>query len=145
MKDMQDDASKEGNDVDAAIICLPTPKQTKFTPSKTNGRRPRQCLQRGRYVPENAPVVGPKRADQAFADLRSQPHAALRQSKEAVNRWEGSKQLLVVTMESFCRKVAKSNHHYQEGEGARPHPHSPRPTHPATLEDDERRGPKQPR
>jgi hypothetical protein len=89
-----------------------------------------------RYVPKNAPVVGPKRADQAFVDLRSQPHAALRQSKEVVNRWKGSKQLLAVTIENFCRKAAKSDHHYQEGEGARLHPHSPRPAHPATLEDD---------
>jgi hypothetical protein len=47
MKDMQDDASKEGNDVDAAIIRLPTLKQTKFSPGKTNGWRPKQHLQRG--------------------------------------------------------------------------------------------------
>jgi hypothetical protein len=42
MNDMQDDASKEGNDVDAAIIRLPTPKQTKHSPGKTNGRRPKR-------------------------------------------------------------------------------------------------------
>jgi hypothetical protein len=47
MKDMQDDASKEGNDVNAAIIRLPTQKQTKFSLGKTNERRPKQRLQRG--------------------------------------------------------------------------------------------------
>jgi hypothetical protein len=47
MKDMQDDASKEGNDVVGAIICLPTQKHTKFSPGKTKGWRPKQRLQRG--------------------------------------------------------------------------------------------------
>jgi hypothetical protein len=36
MKDMQDDASKERNDIDAAIIRLPTPKQTKFSHGKSH-------------------------------------------------------------------------------------------------------------
>jgi hypothetical protein len=52
MKDMQDDASMERNDVDAAIIRLPTPKHTKFTPGKTNARRLRQRLQRGEVSSE---------------------------------------------------------------------------------------------
>jgi hypothetical protein len=47
MKDMQDDASKKGNDVDAAIIRLPNHKQTKISPGKTNGWRSKQRLQRG--------------------------------------------------------------------------------------------------
>jgi hypothetical protein len=47
MKDKQDDASREGNDADAAIIRLPTPKQTKFSLRKINGRRSKQRLQRG--------------------------------------------------------------------------------------------------
>jgi hypothetical protein len=41
MKDMQDDASKEGNDIDATIIRLPTQKQTKFSSGKTIGQRPK--------------------------------------------------------------------------------------------------------
>jgi hypothetical protein len=44
-KDMQDDASKEGNNVDAAIISLPTQKQTKLSHGKTNGWRSKPSLQ----------------------------------------------------------------------------------------------------
>jgi hypothetical protein len=36
-KDMKDDSSIEGNDANAAIIRLLTKKQTKLSPSSTNG------------------------------------------------------------------------------------------------------------
>jgi hypothetical protein len=43
---MQYEASKARNDANTAIICLPTKEHTKFSPSKTNGRRPKQHLVR---------------------------------------------------------------------------------------------------
>jgi hypothetical protein len=60
---MQDDALKEGN---TAIIRLPTKEQTKISPSKTNGRRPKQRLHRGEIHSENAPVVGPMKPNHVF-------------------------------------------------------------------------------
>jgi hypothetical protein len=38
---MQNDAYKEGNDANVAIIRLPTKEQTKLSLGKTNGRRPK--------------------------------------------------------------------------------------------------------
>jgi hypothetical protein len=38
-----------------------------------------------RYVPKDAPVVGPMRPDQAFTGLQNQLHAAYHQSLEGVN------------------------------------------------------------
>jgi hypothetical protein len=63
------EASKEGNDTNTAIIHLPMKEQTKLSPGKTNGRRPKQHLQRGEIHFENTPVVGPMKPDYAFACL----------------------------------------------------------------------------
>jgi hypothetical protein len=79
-----------------------------------------------RYVPKNAPIVGPTRADQDFASLRSQLHATHCQSREVVNRWKGSKQLLVATMENFCRKGGQERPPLPGG--GRSSPASPLPT-----------------
>jgi hypothetical protein len=41
---MTDDASKEGNNINAAIIRLSTKERTKLSPGKANGWRPKQRL-----------------------------------------------------------------------------------------------------
>jgi hypothetical protein len=48
---MQDDATKDENDTNAAIIRLPTKEQTKLSPSKTDGHTPKQHLQQGEVHP----------------------------------------------------------------------------------------------
>jgi hypothetical protein len=66
------------------------------------------------------------RADQAFASLRSQLHAAHRQSREAVKRWKDSKLLLVTTKKSLCRKGGQERPPLPGG--GRSSPASPLPT-----------------
>jgi hypothetical protein len=65
-KDMQDDASKEGNEAIANNIRLPTKVQTKLSLGKTNGRRLRQCLQRGEICLGDASIVGPMKWNRAM-------------------------------------------------------------------------------
>jgi hypothetical protein len=72
---MQDVASREGNDVDAAIICLPTLKQTKFSPGKTNGWRPKQCLQRSEVRSEERTHC---RSDESGPRFRKPPEPTSR-------------------------------------------------------------------
>jgi hypothetical protein len=66
MKVLQDDASKEGNDVDASIIRLPTQKQTKFSLGKTNERRSKQRLQRGEVRSEKRTRCRPDKTGPSF-------------------------------------------------------------------------------
>jgi hypothetical protein len=100
---MQDDASKEVNDANTAIICLPTKEQTKISLGKTNGQRPTQRLQRDEIRSGNTPIVSPMKSDHDFADLQNQLHEVNRQSIEGVNRWKDNKQILMMTMVSFCK------------------------------------------
>jgi hypothetical protein len=81
-----------------------TPKRPIFHLARQIDRGRNNTSNEVRSVPKNASVVGSMRADQAFAGLRSQLHAAHRQSLEVVNRWKGSKQLLEPTMKSFYRE-----------------------------------------
>jgi hypothetical protein len=57
-----------------------------------------------RYVPNNAPMVGPKKSDHAFAGFQNQLHVAHRQGLERVKRWKDNQQLLMAMMKSFCRE-----------------------------------------
>jgi hypothetical protein len=101
---MQNDTSKEGNDANATIICLHTKGQTKLSPGKINGRRPKQRLQRGEVRCEKHTCCQTEETGPSFCRPQNQLYAANRQSIEGVKRWKDSKQLLMATMKSFCRK-----------------------------------------
>jgi hypothetical protein len=45
--------------------------------------------------------------DHAFAGLQNQLHALDRRSLEEANRWKGSKQLLMMTIESFSKQEGR--------------------------------------
>jgi lipid-A-disaccharide synthase-like uncharacterized protein len=107
MKDMQDDASKEGTTSTPPSSVCPRWSRPSFHLARQMDGWRNNASNKVRYVLKNAPVVSPKRADQAFADLRSQLHIAHRQNLEAFNRWKGSKQLLVgIWFKNRCIYIA---------------------------------------
>jgi hypothetical protein len=85
MKDMQDDTPKEGTMLTPQSSVCPRRSRPSFHLARQMDRGRNNASNEVRYVPKNAPVVGLKRADQAFAGLQSQLHTTHRQNLEAVN------------------------------------------------------------
>jgi hypothetical protein len=76
MKDMQDDASKERNDIDATIIRLPTPKQTKFSHRKSHTLQEEALAGRSESQAWPAPTP-PSSCTTAAMAAQPQAHAPL--------------------------------------------------------------------